>query len=107
MCVYKYKYIYMPCTIWASQVLLKNLPVNAGDIGDVGSSPGFEDPMAEGIATHSNILAWRISWTKESWVHGLWGCKELDMTEGAKHAHVPIIHTSWSVKSNGPLVASL
>ena len=34
-----YMYIYTPCTIWASQVLLKDLPVNEGDIGDVGSSP--------------------------------------------------------------------
>ena len=24
-----------------------------------------EDPLEEGMATHSNILAWRISWTEE------------------------------------------
>ena len=24
-----------------------------------------EDPMEEGMATHSNILAWRIPWTEE------------------------------------------
>ena len=28
-------------------------------------SPGQEDPMEEGMATHSSILAWRISWTEE------------------------------------------
>ena len=27
--------------------------------------PGLEDPLEEGIATHSSILAWRIPWTKE------------------------------------------
>ena len=26
---------------------------------------GQEDPLEEGLATHYNILAWRIPWTKE------------------------------------------
>ena len=26
---------------------------------------GREDPLEEGMATHSNILAWRIPWTEE------------------------------------------
>ena len=29
-------------------------------------SLGQEDPLEEGMATHSNILAWRIPWTEES-----------------------------------------
>ena len=28
-------------------------------------SLGQEDPLEEGMATHSGILAWRISWTEE------------------------------------------
>ena len=28
-------------------------------------SQGQEDPLEEGMATHSSILAWRISWTEE------------------------------------------
>ena len=28
-------------------------------------SLGLEDPLEKGMATHSNILAWRILWTKE------------------------------------------
>ena len=28
-------------------------------------SLGQEDPLEEGIAAHSSILAWRILWTKE------------------------------------------
>ena len=28
-------------------------------------SLGQEDTLEEGMATHSNILAWRIQWTKE------------------------------------------
>ena len=27
-------------------------------------SLGREDPLEEGMATHSNILAWRIPWTE-------------------------------------------
>ena len=26
---------------------------------------GWEDPLEEGMATHSSILVWRIPWTKE------------------------------------------
>ena len=29
-------------------------------------SLGWEDPVQEGVATHSSILAWRILWTEES-----------------------------------------
>ena len=29
-------------------------------------SPGREDPLEEGMATHSSILAWRTPWTEES-----------------------------------------
>ena len=27
--------------------------------------PGEEDPLEEGMATHSRVLAWRIPWTEE------------------------------------------
>ena len=51
----------------ASQVVLvvKNLSANAGDVRDVDSIPRWEDPLEEGMATHSGILAWRIPWTDE------------------------------------------
>ena len=44
---------------------VKNLPAMQEDTGEVGSIPGSEDLLEEGMATYSNILAWRISWTKE------------------------------------------
>ena len=28
-------------------------------------SPGQEDPLEKGMATHYSILAWRIPWTEE------------------------------------------
>ena len=37
--------------------MVKNLPANAGDIIDLG--------LILGMATYSNILAWRIPWTEE------------------------------------------
>ena len=41
--------------------MVKNLPANAGDVRDVGSILE-SDPLEEGMATHSRIVAWRIPW---------------------------------------------
>ena len=37
--------------------VVKNLPANAGDKGDVGSILDQEDPLEEEMATHSSLLA--------------------------------------------------
>ena len=37
--------------------MVKSPPVNTGDLRDMNSILGWEDPLKEGIATHSNILA--------------------------------------------------
>ena len=45
----------------------KESACNAGDLGS-------EDPLEEGMATHSSILAWRISMVRVAWratVHGV------------------------------------
>ena len=55
--------------------VVKNLPASAGDLREWVLSLGQEGPLREGIATHSNILAWRILWTT---VHGV---TESDTTE--------------------------
>ena len=50
--------------VWASLVTqtVKNLPaVQETRV----PSLGWEDPLQKGMATHSSILAWRMSWTKE------------------------------------------
>ena len=39
--------------------------VSAYNAGDPGSIPGREDPLEKEMATHSSILAWRISWMEE------------------------------------------
>ena len=45
-------------------------------------SLGWEDPLEESMATHSSILACRISWREEPGrLFGPQGREELDMTE--------------------------
>ena len=48
----------------ASRVTLvaKNPPANT----DFLRSLGWKDPLEEKMTTHSNILAWKISWAEES-----------------------------------------
>ena len=37
------------------------------------SSLGWEDPLEEGMATHSSILGWKIPWTEEpSRLQSMW-----------------------------------
>ena len=58
--------------MWVSQVVLlvKNPLANAGHIRETGRcgvlSLGQEDPLQEGMANHSSILAWIIPWTGET-----------------------------------------
>ena len=47
------------------ELVVKNPPVNAGDVRDTGLILGWEVTLEKGMATHSNILAWRSPWTEE------------------------------------------
>ena len=44
-------------------------------------SLGWEDPVEEGIATHSSILAWRIPMNRGAWWATVLGVAEWDTTE--------------------------
>ena len=46
---------------------VKNPPVNEGDIETWTGSMGRVDPLEEGMATHSSILAWRIPMDRGPW----------------------------------------
>ena len=46
--------------------MVKNLPANTGNARDRVQSLDREDPLEKGVATHSSILAWRISWIELS-----------------------------------------
>ena len=45
--------------------MVKDLPVDTGDVGDEVQSLGQEDPLKKEMAIHSSILAWKIQWTEE------------------------------------------
>ena len=40
---------------------------SASNAGDLGLIPRLEDPLEEGMATYSNILAWRIPMDRGAW----------------------------------------
>ena len=61
--------------------MAKNLP---GMWGTLVCSLGQEEPLEKGMATHSNILAWRIPRTEEPG-YSSWGCKDSDMAERLTH----------------------
>ena len=50
-------YVCMPCSSVGKE--------SACSAGDRVSSLGWEDPLEKEMATHSSILAWKISWTEE------------------------------------------
>ena len=57
---------------------------SACNVGDLGLY--WEDPLEEGMATLSSILAWRIPMDRGAWRGcSRWGHKELDATE---HIHI-------------------
>ena len=62
---------------WAPLIaqLLKNLPVVQKTRGQF---LGLEDTLEKEMATHSNILAWRITWTEEPGRLQSMELKELD-----------------------------
>ena len=48
---------------------------------ETGLDPlGQEDPLEKKMATHSNILAWRIPWTEEPGELQSMGSQDSDMT---------------------------
>ena len=52
----------------------------SGNSGDGVWSLGGEDPLEKEMATHPNILAWRIHGERSLVGYSPWGCKESDMT---------------------------
>ena len=56
-------------------------------------SLGPEDPLEKGMATHSNILDWKILWTEKLTGYSQWDRKELDTSKQLIHIH----HESNSV----------
>jgi len=55
-------------------------------------SPGWEDPLKEGMATHPSILAWRIPMNRGAWWATVHGVTESDMTERLTHTHTHTVY---------------
>ena len=66
-------------------------------------SLGWEDPLEKGMATHSNILAWRISWTEES------GRLQFTGSQRVRHdwatSNTVCLHV-WFLKTSCPISSS-
>ena len=67
---------------------VKNLPANAGETRDAGSILGQEDPLEKETASHSSILAWKISTDRGAWweSRGVYGVTE-SQTRLSTHTH--------------------
>ena len=48
-------------------------------------SPGWEDPLEKGMATHSSILVWRIPQTEKPGGLQFMGFQRVDVTERLTH----------------------
>ena len=59
------KRIYLQCRSWVQSL-------------------GWEDPLMEGVATHSSTLAWRNPWTRGAWKTTLHRVAPSDTTEATK-----------------------
>ena len=75
--------------------LVKNLPA-------MQETPvqflGWEDPLEKGMATHSNILTWRIPWTEEPDVlesmERMLGQDSREAVAGLRGFHLPEMEAS-------------
>ena len=62
-------------------MVVKNLPAFAGDAGDMGSVPGWEDPL-RGKWQHTPVsLPGKSHGQRSLMGYSPWGCKQLDTTE--------------------------
>ena len=58
---------------------------------------GWEDPLEEGMATHSSILAWRISWTEEPGGLQSMGSQRVRHSWATKHRTVTLNKRQWQI----------
>ena len=81
VCVYIYIYTHIYINIWDSQVelVVKNLPANAGNLRDTGLIPGWGRSPGRG---HGNLLQY--------------SCLKYSMDSGAWQATVHKVAKSWT-----------
>ena len=67
---------------------MKNLPARRETQETQVQSLGWEDPLEEGMATHSRILAWRIPWKEEPGGLQFIGSQRVDTIEVNERAQM-------------------
>ena len=72
-------------------LVVKNLPVQEMS-GTQVPSLDREDPLEEGMAAYSSILAWRIPWLEEPGRLQSMGSQESDTTEATSHTCTRIVY---------------
>ena len=78
--------------IFLSQCLVgKESTCNAGDTGDSGSIPSWEDPLKKKWQLTPVFLPEKSHGQRSLTGYSPWGHKELDMTEVTKHKHKPLL----------------
>ena len=68
--------------------MIKNPPASEGDMKTGLPSLGQEDPLEEGTATHSRILAWRIPWMEEPGELQSMGPRRVRDDRATEHTHI-------------------
>ena len=68
--------------------LVKNLPAMQETHETQVHFLGWEDPLEEGMATYSSILAWRIPWTEETGGLQSMGLQRVGHDRATKHTTV-------------------
>ena len=51
-------------------------------------SLGWEDPLENGMATHSSVLAWKIPWTEEPGKVQSTGSQRVEHNRTTEHIHL-------------------
>ena len=92
-------------SVYLSEALVKNPPANAEDLREAGSiHRGFGSWVGkilweEDRATHSSILAWRISWTEEPGglqSMGSWRVRH-DWSDSAHTRDTVTLNQAWEI----------
>ena len=81
--------------------MVKNLLVTQESQETPVQPLGRENPLEEGMASHSSVLAWRIAWTEEPGrLHPPHGRKELGTAEATEYRQCLKLKVSVSCRSS-------